>query len=113
MSMMSKMQEIQNEIKKITVEIKSSDGIITLVMNGKQELVSLKFNLQMNKLNPDQVEKIMLEVFNKAIHESRNAVKNKISQTAGINLEGLMDIFVCLYLITKTLAVLVYMYSLP
>ena len=91
---MSQIQKAQDEIKKLTVEVECPDGLMKVVMNGKQEITSVTVNAQaIHALEVDKIENSMVEVLNKAVLKSREAVKEKLSHATGMNLDGLTNIF--------------------
>ncbi|WP_031516434.1 YbaB/EbfC family nucleoid-associated protein [Desulfofalx alkaliphila] len=91
---MNQIQKIQDEIQRMTVEVTSSDGAVMVVMNGKQEVVSVVLNQQaIRNLEVSQLENSMVEVLNNAMAQSRAAVKDKLSQVTGLNINGLMNMF--------------------
>lgn len=91
---MSQMQKIQDEIQQLTVEVTSGSGAITVLMSGRQDLISVKINEEViKKLDMTQFEDEFVQVLNQAIAKSRTAVKEKLSQTTGLNINGLMNMF--------------------
>lgn len=91
---MSQMQKIQDEIQQLTVEVTSGRGAITVVMSGRQDLISVKINEEVIKnMDMTQFEDEFVQVLNQAIAKSRTAVKEKLSQSTGLNINGLMNMF--------------------
>lgn len=91
---MSQMQKIQEDIQQLTIEVVSGNGAITVVMSGRQELISVKVNEEVIKnMDMAQFEDEFVQVLNQAIAKSRTAVKEKLSQTTGLNINGLMNMF--------------------
>lgn len=91
---MSQVQKIQEEIQNLTVEVEGGNGAVRIVMNGKQELLSVALNPQaLRSMEVSAIEDMMVEVLNRAMGQSREAVKEKLSQTTGLNINGLMNMF--------------------
>ncbi|MEG6617153.1 YbaB/EbfC family nucleoid-associated protein [Peptococcaceae bacterium 1198_IL3148] len=92
--MMSQMQKIQDEIQQLTVEVTSVNGAITVVMSGRQDLVSVKLDEAIiQNMDVTSVEDEFVQVLNEAIARSRAEVKERLSQATGLNISGLMNMF--------------------
>ncbi|MBO8138156.1 MAG: YbaB/EbfC family nucleoid-associated protein [Desulfotomaculum sp.] len=92
--MMSQVQKIQQEIEKLTVEAASPDAAVSVVMNGKQDVVSVSLNPKVvSTLEVSQLENRLTEVLNVAKEKSRAAVKEKLSQLTGLDINGMMNLF--------------------
>lgn len=91
-AMQSKMLAIQEETAQKTVEASAGGGMVTAVVSGKQELLSIKIKPEV--VDPDDVE--MLEdlvstAVNKALVDSQDMVKNALAAvTGGLNIPGMM-----------------------
>ncbi len=91
---MSQIQQIQNQVQNLQVEVSCTGGEVTVVMNGKQELLSVHIDPQaISSLGVKQIEDKIVEALNKAQVESRAAVKDQLSKATGLDLNGLMNIF--------------------
>ncbi len=91
-AMQSKMLAIQEEAAQKTVEASAGGGMVTAVVNGKQELISLTINSEV--VDPDVVEMLqdlVSAAINKALADSQDMVKSALaSVTGGMNIPGLM-----------------------
>jgi DNA-binding YbaB/EbfC family protein len=87
----SKMLKVQEEMAEKTVEATVGGGMVTAVVNGKQQLVSLK--IQPETVNPEDVEMLedmVLAAVNKALEDSQEMMKQAMSSlTGGMNIPGL------------------------
>lgn len=87
----SKMLKVQEEMAEKTVEATVGGGMVTAVVNGRQQLVSLK--IQPEAVNPDDVEMLedmVLAAVNKALEDSQEMMKQAMSSlTGGMNIPGL------------------------
>lgn len=91
---MSQMQKIQEDIQNLKVEQTSNSGAISVVMSGRQELISVKIDERVIKnMDVAQFEDEFVQVINQAIAKSRSAVKEKLSESTGLNINGLMNMF--------------------
>ncbi|MTI82099.1 MAG: YbaB/EbfC family nucleoid-associated protein [Firmicutes bacterium] len=91
---MSQMQKIQQEIEALNVEVSSPDGVVKVVMNGKQDLVSVSLDQEAIKnIEVAQLESSLTSALNQAKDRSRAAVKDKLSQATGLDVNGMMNMF--------------------
>lgn len=87
--MQSQMMAMQQELEKETVEGTAGGGMVKIVMNGKQELVSVKIDPQ--AVDPNDVEMLedmILAAVNQA-HETMLAKANSKYAGMGLNIPGL------------------------
>ncbi len=87
-----KMLKMQEEMGNKKVEATVGGGMVTAVVNGKQQLLSLK--IQPEAVSPDDVEMLedmVLAAVNKALEDSQEMVKQAMSSlTGGMNIPGLV-----------------------
>jgi DNA-binding YbaB/EbfC family protein len=89
----AKMAEMQAALGEKRVEASSGGGMVTVVMNGRQEIVSLKIDPEV--VDPQDVE-MLEDLVVAAISEARakveELVKSEMSQiTGGMPLPGLFS----------------------
>jgi DNA-binding YbaB/EbfC family protein len=89
MDMQKKMQEIKRQLDSMTFEIKSSDGLVTIGMNGSQEVQSVSIAADAAGLKPDLLERAFKDTFNRAIKRSHELAAQKMKDITGINLPGM------------------------
>lgn len=87
-----RMLEIQEELANRTVEATVGGGMVTAVVNGQQELVSIKISPDV--VDPDDVE-ILEDLIVAAANEARNEAQELMNQemgklTGGLKIPGLM-----------------------
>lgn len=93
---LQKMQEevarIQESLKDETVTATAGGGVVTIVMNGHQELVSL--TIQPEAVDPDDVEMLqdmIIAAFKSAQEQARELAAQRLgSVTGGLSVPGLM-----------------------
>lgn len=89
--MQQKIARLQQELEGREVEAAAGGGMVTAVVNGKQQLVSLK--IEKAVVDPEDVE--MLEdlvtaAINEAIKQSQEMMQQEMGKvTGGMNLPGL------------------------
>lgn len=80
--MQKKMMESQAELANKTVEATSGGGMVKVVMNGNQELISLK--IEKDVANPEDVE-MLEDLIIAAIQEAKQKVKELVeSEMSGL-----------------------------
>ena len=88
----NKMAKLQEEMAEKTIETSVGGGMIKVVANGKQEIVSI--HIEKEVVNPDDVEMLqdlILAAVNDALVQSQKMVSEEMSKlTGGMNIPGLM-----------------------
>ena len=88
----SKMFKLQEELAEKTVETSSGGGMVKVVANGKQQLVSIQ--IEQEVVDPDDVEMLqdlVLAAVNDALTKAQEMVSEEMSKlTGGMNIPGLM-----------------------
>ena len=87
----SKMLKLQEELGAQTVEATAGGGMVTVVANGKQQVVSI--NIEEEVVDPDDVEMLqdlVLAAVNDALAKSQEMVSSEMGKlTGGLNIPGL------------------------
>ena len=85
------MAALQEEIGKRTVEATAGGGMVTVVANGKQELVSIKIDPEVvSKDDVQMLEDLVLAATNEALRKSRELVQQELGKlTGGLKIPGL------------------------
>jgi DNA-binding YbaB/EbfC family protein len=88
----AKMLKVQEEMATRTAEATAGGGMVTVVANGKHELVSVKIEKEV--VNPDDVEMLqdlILAAVNEALKKSQEMLAEEMKKlTGGMNIPGLM-----------------------
>ena len=87
----AKMLRLQEEMAEKTVETTSGGGMVKVVANGRQQVVSIEIEKEV--IDPDDVEMLqdlILAAVNDAIVKSQEMVSDGMSKlTGGMNIPGL------------------------
>jgi DNA-binding YbaB/EbfC family protein len=87
----SKMLRLQEELAEKTVEASAGGGMVKVVANGKQQIVSVQIEKEV--VDPDDVEMLqdlVLAAVNDALTRSQEMVSAEMSKlTGGLNIPGL------------------------
>ncbi len=88
----SKMMKLQEELADETVEASSGGGMIKVVANGKQQIVSI--DIEKEVVDPedvDMLQDLVIAAINDALTKSQEMVSEKMGKlTGGVNIPGLM-----------------------
>lgn len=89
--MQQQMARLQDEMADREIEATSGGGVVVAVVNGKQELVSLKINKEV--VDPNDVEMLqdlVIAAVNLATSNAREMVDSEMNEiTGGLSIPGL------------------------
>lgn len=90
-ALQEKLARLQEEAGKKTVEATAGGGMVTVVANGKQEIVSIKIDPEV--VNPGEVE-MLQDLILAAVNEARRKAQELMAEqmkalTGGIQIPGL------------------------
>ncbi|HEV8473928.1 MAG TPA: YbaB/EbfC family nucleoid-associated protein [Methylomirabilota bacterium] len=85
------MLAMQEEIAKKEVEATAGGGMVTVKVNGKQEVLSIKIDPEViNKDDAQMLEDLVLAATNEALRKSRELVQQELGKlTGGLKIPGL------------------------
>jgi DNA-binding YbaB/EbfC family protein len=88
------MMKAQEEAKKKTVEATAGGGMVTVVVNGANEVISIK--IEKDVVDPEDVEMLqdlILAATNEALRRAQEMVNEEMSKlTGGMQLPGMGDL---------------------
>lgn len=89
--MQQRIQKMQSEMATKTAEGTAGGGMITVVANGKQEIVSVKINREVvNPEDVDMLQDLVLEASNQALKNISTMINDAMkSVTGGMQIPGL------------------------
>lgn len=89
--MQKDMMRIQEELASKTIEASSGGGMVTVVVNGRQELISIA--IEKDIVDPGDVEMLqdlVLAAINEGLAKSQEMVREEMLKvTGGLNIPGL------------------------
>ena len=85
------MAALQEEVGKRTVEATAGGGMVTVVANGRQEIISIKIDPEVvSKDDVQMLEDLVLAATNEALRKSRELVQQELGKlTGGLKIPGL------------------------
>jgi DNA-binding YbaB/EbfC family protein len=89
--MHSKISQLQEEMAEKTVEASSGGGMVNLVMNGRQEIVSLRIDPEVvSKEDIEMLQDLIKAAVNEAIRKSQEMMTEEMKKiTGGLSIPGL------------------------
>ena len=89
--MQAKMMRVQEELEAKMVEATSGGGMVTAVVNGKHELMSLK--IEKDVVDPEDIEMLqdlVVAAVNEGVRKAQEMAQGEMSKiTGGLNIPGL------------------------
>jgi DNA-binding YbaB/EbfC family protein len=87
----SKMAKLQEELGDRTVEASSGGGMVTVVVNGRQEILSLNIDKEVIDPNdPEMLRDLIMAAINDAMSRAKAMMNEEMGKlTKGINIPGL------------------------
>lgn len=91
MDVKNKMEELKDSLANEQVEATAGGGMVTIVMNGKFEVLSVKIDPEViDKEDPEMLETLVRAAMNEGNRKVQELVKSKMSDIAGdVDIPGL------------------------
>lgn len=90
--MQAKIARLQEEMASKTVEVTAGGGMVTAVVSGKNELLSMR--IEKDVVDPEDIEMLqdlIVAAVNEGIRRAQEMVSEEMSKiTGGLNIPGLM-----------------------
>ena len=87
----SQLAKVQEEMAQKTIEASSGGGMVSVVVNGRQEVISI--NIEREVVNPediDMLQDLVLAAVNEGIRKSQEMVTEEMKKlTGGLSIPGL------------------------
>ncbi len=91
----AKMAKMQEELGEKTIEVSAGGGMVTVVANGRQEIISI--NIETEVIDPDDAEMLqdlVLAAVNDALSRAKNMMNEEMGKlTQGLNLPNVPGLF--------------------
>jgi DNA-binding YbaB/EbfC family protein len=87
----SKLDKVQKELSKITVEASSAKDAVKITMDGQQKIQSVKISPQViDPARPEYLEGLVLKTVNEAVAKSQKVAAKQLKElTGGFKIPGL------------------------
>jgi len=90
--MHARISQLQEEMAQKTVETTSGGGMVRIVMNGKQEILSLRIEPEVvNRDDVEMLQDLIAAALNEAIRKSQEMMTEEMKKiTGGLNIPGML-----------------------
>ncbi|SVB24590.1 uncharacterized protein METZ01_LOCUS177444 [marine metagenome] len=84
-----KIEEVQSDLEKITINAESGGGLVTVMINGKQEILELNISKEAMEEDKELLEDLIISAINKALTDSQEEMQSRMNSVTGGMLGGL------------------------
>ena len=84
-----KIEDVQSDLEKITINAESGGGLITVMINGKQEILELNISQEAMEEDKELLEDLIISAINKALSDSQEEMQTRMNSVTGGMLGGL------------------------
>jgi len=84
-----RIEELQGELAALRIEGQAGGGMVTVVVNGQQELISVKIDPQLIAEDVEMVEDLVVAAVRQAMEKSKEESQQKVNAVTGGMLGGL------------------------
>ncbi len=81
--MKSNMEKAQQELGDMRIEVSSSNNMVSMILDGNKNVVSLKISEELLSEEKDFIEDVLISALNKANKEADLKIKDKMSEATG------------------------------
>ncbi|MBC8214679.1 MAG: YbaB/EbfC family nucleoid-associated protein [Candidatus Marinimicrobia bacterium] len=78
-----KMAQAQEELVDLHAEGQSGGGMVTVVANGKKDIISVKIEPEVLEEDAEMLEDLILAAVNQALENASNAAEDKMNSITG------------------------------
>lgn len=84
-----RIEEVQADLENISISAESGGGLVSVVINGKQEVLELNISEEALGEDKELLEDLIISALNKALGESQEQMQSKMNAVTGGMLGGL------------------------
>lgn len=90
--MHAKINQLQEEMASKTVEVSSGGGMVSVTINGRQEILSIRIDPEVvNREDVEMLQDLVVAAVNEAIRKSQQMMTEEMKKiTGGLNIPGLL-----------------------
>ena len=81
--MQKQMEKVQSELSELIVEADSGGGMVTVKVNGNQEVIELNIDKEAQSEEKEVLEDLIISALNKAISLAKRSSKDKMDSATG------------------------------
>ena len=84
-----KIEEVQSDLENIMINAESGGGLVTVMINGKQEILELNISKEAMEEDKELLEDLIISAINKALSDSQDEMQSRMNSVTGGMLGGL------------------------
>ena len=84
-----KIEEVQSDLENIMINSESGGGLVTVMINGKQEILELNISKEAMEEDKELLEDLIISAINKALSDSQDEMQSRMNSVTGGMLGGL------------------------
>ncbi len=87
--MQKQIEEVQSQLSDLIIESESGGGLVSVKVNGKQEVLELNIDPEAMDEDKEMLEDLIISALNKALSKAQTDSQEKMNSVAGGMLGGL------------------------
>tara|TARA_B100000446_G_scaffold105878_1_gene99047 strand:- start:1252 stop:1575 length:324 start_codon:yes stop_codon:yes gene_type:complete len=87
--MQQQIEEVQGQLSDMIVEAESGGGMVTIKVNGKQEVLEVNIDPEAMAEDREMLEDLIISALNKALSKAQTDSQEKMNSVAGGMMSGL------------------------
>ena len=87
--MQQQIEEVQGQLSDMIVEAESGGGMVTVKVNGKQEVLDVNIDPEAMDEDREMLEDLIISALNKALSKAQTDSQEKMNSVAGGMMSGL------------------------
>ena len=87
--MQQQIEEVQGQLSDMIVEAESGGGMVTVKVNGKQEVLEVNIDPETMAEDREMLEDLIISALNKALSKAQTDSQEKMNSVAGGMMSGL------------------------
>jgi len=84
-----RIEDVQSDLEKITINAESGGGLVKVKINGKQEILELNISNEAIEEDKELLEDLIISAINKALSDSQEEMQSRMNSVTGGMLGGL------------------------
>ena len=84
-----KIEEVQSDLENIMINAESGGGLVTVMINGKQEILELNISKEAMEEDKELLEDLIISAINKALSNSQEEMQTRMNSVTGGMMGGL------------------------
>ena len=87
--MQKQIEEVQNQLSDMIIEAESGGGMVSVKVNGKQEILELNIDPEVLNEDKEMLEDLIISALNKALSKAQFDSQEKMNSVTGGMMSGL------------------------